>query len=69
MQLVGLHQGSGGFCQPGEYRTMCTLDGRVSRAKSRADVEGGRAPTADDDVVCVGVVFAAACVGGQWPIL
>jgi hypothetical protein len=42
---------------------MCTLDGRVSRAKLRADVEGGRAAAADDDVVCVGVVFAASvCV-------
>ena len=42
---------------------MRTLDRGVSRAKLRADVEGGRAPAADDDVVCVGVVFAASvCV-------
>ena len=37
---------------------MCTSDRGVSGAKPRADVEGGRAAAADDDVVCVGVVFA-----------
>jgi hypothetical protein len=37
---------------------MCTFDRGVSRAKLRADVEGGRAAAADDDVVCVGVVLA-----------
>ena len=37
---------------------MCTFDRGVSGAKPRADVEGGRAAAADDDVVCVGVVFA-----------
>ena len=41
---------------------MCTFDRGVSRAKPRADVEGGRAPVADDDVVCVGVVLATVYV-------
>jgi hypothetical protein len=37
---------------------MCTSDRGVSSAELRPDVEGGRAAAADDDVVCVGVVFA-----------
>ena len=37
---------------------MCTSDGGVSSAELRSDVEGGRVATANDDVVCVGVVFA-----------
>jgi len=39
---------------------MRTLDRGVSRAKSGPDVEGGCAAAADDDVVCVGVMFASA---------
>jgi hypothetical protein len=58
MQSIRLHQGGGGFRQPREYRAMCTFDRGVSGAKPRADVEGGCAAAADDDVVCVGVVFA-----------
>jgi len=38
---------------------MCTSDRGVSSAELRSDVEGGRAAAADDDVVCVGVVFAS----------
>ena len=41
---------------------MRTFDRGVSRAKPGADVEGGRAPVADDDVVCVGVVLATVYV-------
>jgi hypothetical protein len=41
---------------------MCAFDRGVSGAKPRADVEGGRAPAADDDVVCVGVVLAAVYI-------
>jgi hypothetical protein len=37
---------------------MCTSDRRVSSAELRSDVERGRAAAANDDVVCVGVVFA-----------
>lgn len=37
---------------------MCTSDRGVSSAELRSDVEGGRAAAANDDVVCVGVVFA-----------
>ena len=37
---------------------MCTSDRGVSSAELRSHVEGGRAAAADDDVVCVGVVFA-----------
>jgi hypothetical protein len=37
---------------------MCTSDRGVSSAELGSDVEGGRAAAADDDVVCVGVVFA-----------
>ena len=37
---------------------MCTSDRGVSSAECRPDVEGGCAAAADDDVVCVGVVFA-----------
>ena len=37
---------------------MCTSDRGVSSAKLRSDVEGGRVAAADDDVVCVGIVFA-----------
>jgi hypothetical protein len=37
---------------------MRTSDRGVSGAELRSDVEGGRAAAADDDVVCVGVVFA-----------
>ena len=44
---------------------MCTSDRGVSGAKPRADVEGGRAAAADDDVVCVGVVFAPINVAGD----
>jgi hypothetical protein len=47
---------------------MCTFDRGVSRAKLGADVEGGRAAAADDDVVCVDVVFApiALVAGGTF---
>ncbi len=51
---------------------MCTSDRGVSSAKLRADVEGRCAAVADDDVVCVGVVFApiALAAGGTCdPIL
>jgi hypothetical protein len=37
---------------------MCTSDRGVSSAELGSDVEGGRAAAADDDVVCMGVVFA-----------
>jgi hypothetical protein len=48
---------------------VCAFDRRVPCAKPRADVEGGRTAIADDDVVCVGVVFAprsndAQCIVG-----
>ena len=45
---------------------MCTFDRGVSRAKPGADVEGGRAPAADDDVVCVGVVFGTVYIAAAW---
>ncbi len=45
---------------------MRTFDRGVSRAKPRPDVEGGCSSAADDDVVCVGVVFATdSVVGGS----
>jgi hypothetical protein len=37
---------------------MCTSDRGVSSAELRSHVEGGRAAAADDDVVCMGIVFA-----------
>jgi hypothetical protein len=37
---------------------MCTSDRGVSSAELGSDVEGGRAAAADNDVVCVDVVFA-----------
>lgn len=50
---------------------MCAFDRRVPCTKPRADVEGGRTAIADDDVVCMGVVFTsrsnAQCIMGCTP--
>jgi hypothetical protein len=46
---------------------MRTSDRGVPGTKPRADVEGGRAPAADDDVVCMGVVLATVCL--VWTVI